>query len=116
MLQADTRHVAEALSCNQAIASGGAFTAAMLSPLPSILEKEGSFGWRRVYWESGIIGQILYLESQAEGLRGTGIGCFFDQDTLNWIGLDGSYRDIYHFTLGGSFWDRRIETLDPYTY
>ena len=29
------------------------------------------------------------------------------------MGLDEAYRDIYHFTLGGSLWDRRITTLDP---
>ena len=27
--------------------------------------------------------------------------------------MDEAYRDIYHFTLGGSLWDRRITTLDP---
>ena len=105
VLSADTRQVAQALACNQEIAAEGAFAVAMVAELPAgehehfahgcprcaltryprcvpVLESEGGFGWRRTHWESGMVGQILYLESQEAGLRGTGIGCFFDQVLL----------------------------------
>ena len=34
--------------------------------------------YRRLFWECGLIGQVLYLEAEAAGVRGTGIGCFYD--------------------------------------
>ena len=33
------------------------------------------------------MGQLLYLEAEAAGLRGTGIGCFFDDEVHRAIGL-----------------------------
>lgn len=32
----------------------------------------------RLFWETGVLGQVLYLEAHAVGLSATGIGCFFD--------------------------------------
>jgi len=30
-----------------------------------------------------MIGQVLYLEAEAQGVRATGIGCFFDDPCMN---------------------------------
>jgi uncharacterized membrane protein len=32
----------------------------------------------RLFWETGVIGQVLYLEAHAFGISATGIGCYFD--------------------------------------
>jgi hypothetical protein len=32
----------------------------------------------RLFWETGVLGQVLYLEAHAVGISATGIGCFFD--------------------------------------
>ncbi len=70
---------------------------------------------RRLHWEAGAIGQVLYLEAEAVGLRGTGIGCFFDDVVHTVLGLeDETYRDLYHFTLGGPVEDERIQTEPAY--
>ena len=37
-----------------------------------------------------MIGQVLYLEAEAVGLRGTGIGCFFDDGMHSLLGLKDS--------------------------
>jgi hypothetical protein len=74
-------------------------------------------GWlnRRLFWEAGMIGQVLYLEAEAAGLRGTGIGCYFDDAVHEVCGLSGTtLQSLYHFTLGGARTDRRIQTLPPY--
>lgn len=39
---------------------------------------DGAWRYPRLYWECGQIGQLLYLEAEAAGLSGTGIGCYFD--------------------------------------
>ena len=32
----------------------------------------------RLFWERGVLGQLLYLEAHAVGIAATGIGCYFD--------------------------------------
>ena len=62
-----------------------------------------------------MIGQVLYLEAEAAGLRGTGIGCFFDDPMHELLGLTGiRYQDLYHFTVGGPVEDRRLATMPAY--
>ncbi len=63
-----------------------------------------------------MIGQVLYLEAEAAGIRGTGIGCFFDDAVHDVIGLDSSnYQSLYHFTVGGPVEDTRLTTLPAYS-
>jgi hypothetical protein len=71
--------------------------------------------YRRLFWECGLIGQCLYLEAEAAGVRGTGIGCFFDDPVHELVGLTGNrWQSLYHFTIGGPVVDDRLQTLPPY--
>jgi hypothetical protein len=64
-----------------------------------------------------MIGQVFYLEAEAAGLRGTGIGCFFDDAVHDMCGLRGTaLQNLYHFTVGVSLTDHRIQTLPPYAH
>ncbi len=110
----DSRSVARFVSCQQAIASESAFSLGMLSLFESSLE-EGPWWYRRLFWESGVLGQVLYMEAEAAGLRGTGIGCYFDDVVHELLGLAGSrFRDLYHFTVGGPVDDPRLVTRPAY--
>jgi hypothetical protein len=72
-------------------------------------------GYRELLREAGLVGQVLYLEAEAAGVRGTGIGCFFDDPVHQLIGLTGEkYQSVYHFTVGTPIVDDRIETAPPY--
>jgi hypothetical protein len=54
------------------------------------------------------------LEAEASGIRGTGIGCFFDEEVHAVVGLrDEAWRCLYGFTIGGPVEDPRIRTLPP---
>jgi hypothetical protein len=107
----DARRVAQQTSCDQAIAADGVFAAAMLAEYRASLEAFGPWHYCRLYWETGVIGQILYLEAEASGLRGTGIGCFFDDLTHRVFGLTGDrFQVLYHFTVGGPVDDMRLQT------
>ena len=44
---------------------------------PTIVAK-GAWMYPRLFWETGVLGQVLYLEALAVGISATGIGCFFD--------------------------------------
>ena len=80
LLQAgDHRQAAQSVSCGQEIASDGAFAVGMIAEYAAPLEQHGPWFYRRLHWEAGVIGQMLYLEAEAAGIRGTGIGCFFDE-------------------------------------
>ena len=81
------------------------------------LEAFGPWHYGRLYWETGAIGQVLYLEAEANGLRGTGIGCFFDDLTHQVFGLTGDrFQVLYHFTMGAPVEDPRLQTYPPYQH
>jgi hypothetical protein len=67
--------------------------------------------------ECGLLGQVLYLEAEAAGLRGTGIGCFFDDAVHDLLGIrDTTWQSLYHFTVGGPLEDARLRTEPPYRH
>ena len=114
--EGDVRATAVQVSCVQDIAGAGAFSLGMLAHYKPLLDDHGAWFYRRLHWEAGMIGQVLYLEAEAAGIRATGIGCFFDDPVHELCGLrDRTYQTIYHFTVGGPVEDARLTTLPPYT-
>lgn len=112
----DARELAAQLSCQQNIAGDSAFSCGMIAEFQSNLSKFGPWFYRRLFWETGVIGQILYLEAEAAGVRGTGIGCFFDDPVHETLGLRGhDFQSLYHFTIGGPVEDLRLMTWPPYS-
>jgi len=112
--QGDTRDFVRTLCCHQAIASQSLFAVAMLADFAPRLE-EGAWWYRWLHWEAGLLGQSLYLEAEAATLRGTGIGCFFDDELHQWLGLaDRQFQSLYHFTVGQAVDDPRLTLLPPY--
>ncbi|MFO1124197.1 MAG: SagB/ThcOx family dehydrogenase [Methylocystis sp.] len=104
-------------ACRQAIAGKGCFAVAMIADFDRTLQEDGGFGYRRLHWEAGAIGQALYLWASAIGLSGTGIGCFFDDEIHAMLGLspeDYVFQDVYHFTVGAALEDPRMLTLPAY--
>jgi hypothetical protein len=115
LIQRDTRNAARAIACHQDIASDGCFSLAMLAEFAGPLQRHGPWMYPRLYWEAGMIGQLLYLEAEAAGIRSTGIGCYFDDPMHAVLGLDGqTFQDLYHFTVGAPLEDTRLATLPAY--
>lgn len=114
----DERRLASALCCHQGIAGRGAFSVGMIADVARVLDEEGPWAYRRLHWEAGMIGQILYLEAESAGLRGTGIGCFFDDEVHEVLGLraDGGWQSLYHFTIGGAMADDRLGLEPAYAH
>lgn len=111
----DLREFARALSCQQDIAADGAFSLGMLARFEPVLRACGAGAWRELFWEAGMIGQSLYLAAEAAGVRGTGIGCFFDEGLHRALGLTGhDWQSLYHFTVGNPVEDQRLRTAPPY--
>ena len=111
----DARRVSTQVSCGQEIAGESAFSLGMIAEFERPLREYGAWFYRRLFWECGVIGQVLYLEAEAASVRGTGIGCFFDDPVHDVLGLTGrAYQSLYHFTVGGPIEDLRLTTLPPY--
>ena len=111
----DTRRLARQLSCDQDIAADGCFSVAMLSHFHQPIQRHGAWFYPRLFWECGLIGQLLYLEATANGIAATGIGCFFDDPVHKLLGLDDDqFQVLYHFTLGVAVKDNRLSTLPAY--
>jgi SagB-type dehydrogenase family enzyme len=115
LLTGDARSLSEQVSCHQEIAADGCFSLGMIAEFERPLEKFGAWFYPRLFWECGAVGQVLYLEAEAAGIRGTGIGCFFDDPVHAVFGFeDKKYQSLYHFTMGGPVEDSRLTTLPAY--
>ena len=111
----DCQEIAERLSCGQAIAGASFFSLGMIADFAGPIATHGEWFWRRLFWESGVVGQVLYLEAEAEEARGTGIGCYFDDPVHELLGLAGDeFQSLYHFTVGVHVEDTRLTTLPAY--
>lgn len=113
----DLRAVARDLCCHQEIAAAGAFAVAMLARFDAPLADAGPGMYPRLFWETGAVGQMLYLEAEAAGAQGTGIGCYFDDEAHRLLGLTGTnWQSLYHFTIGGAVHDGRIRSAPAYAH
>ncbi|MDM0047406.1 SagB/ThcOx family dehydrogenase [Variovorax sp. J22R115] len=111
----DARQLATQVSCFQDIAGDGVFSLGMIAEYRDALFTHGPWFYRQLFWETGVIGQVLYLEAEAAGIGATGIGCFFDDPVHRVFGFsDLEFQSLYHFTIGGPVEDRRLTTLAPY--
>ncbi len=118
LLQAgDYRLGSKRVSCDQDIAADGFFSLGMIAEFDASLAEHGASFYRHLFWESGVIGQLLYLEAEAAGTRATGIGCFFDDAVHELLGLEGhAFQSLYHFTVGMPVEDSRLTTEPGYAW
>lgn len=112
----DVRSLANRLSCDQDIAADGFFSLGMVARLSSVRD-HGPWAYRQLFWECGLIGQVLYLEAEAAGARATGIGCFYDDPVHELLGLkDDNWQSLYHFSMGLPLDDGRLTTEPGYAW
>jgi SagB-type dehydrogenase family enzyme len=113
--EGNAQGIATQVSCHQEIAGAGSFSLGMIAEFESPLRTYGPWFYRRLFWETGVIGQVLYLEAEAAGVRATGIGCYFDDPMHKVFGFNNmEFQSLYHFTTGGPVDDPRLTTLPPY--
>jgi len=113
----DCRSLAQRVSCDQEIAGDGFFSLGMLADFDDSLREFGDSFYRHLFWESGVVGQALYLAAEAAGARGTGIGCFYDDPVHDVLGLSGhTFQTLYHFTIGAHVEDTRLTTAPGYAW
>ena len=112
---ADLRSISKTVSCHQDIAGDGVFSVSMVADFADSVRARGAWWYRRLFWEAGMLGHVLYLEAEAAGIRGTGIGCYFDDAVHELLGLtDRRFQSLYHFTMGGPVDEPRLTTLPAY--
>ena len=116
LAEGNYRQQAVMVSCHQDIAGSSAFSLGMITKFKDIVSTD-PYRYRHLFWETGMIGQVLYLEAEAHGVRGTGIGCFFDDAVHEIMGFsDNQYQSLYHFTIGQPIEDPRLTTYPPYQH
>ena len=116
LAEGNCQRIAGEVSCGQDIAGDSAFSLGMIAEFEHSLHTIGPWHYRRLFWEAGVVGQVLYLEAEALGMRATGIGCYFDDPVHDLFGFkDWKYQSLYHFTVGGPVEDTRLTTRPPYS-
>lgn len=73
----------------------------MVAHLEPTLQERGAWMYPRLFWETGVLGQVLYLEAHAVGVSATGIGCFFDDPGMSQFSMFLKYSSIYVTSLRG---------------
>ena len=117
LVPADVRQTANRVSCDQDIAADGFFSLGMIARFEQPLRERGDWFYRRLFWESGLVGQVLYLEAEAAGGRATGIGCYYDDPVHDLLGLTGhAWQSLYHFSMGVPVEDTRLSTEAGYAW
>ena len=113
--EGDCRALASTVSCGQEIAGDGAFSLTMIADHMASLATYGAAFYRNLFWEAGMVGQLLYLEAEEAGIRATGIGCYFDDAVHAAFGIASrEWQSFYHFTVGTPVEDGRLTTLPAY--
>ena len=115
LVPVDATGLGNRLSCDQGIAGDGFFSLGMIAHFEEPLRTRGDWFYRRLFWECGLIGQVLYLEAEAAGARATGIGCYYDDPVHETLGLSGhAWQSLYHFSMGLPIEDTRLMTAPGY--
>ncbi|CAI2718103.1 nitroreductase family protein [Nitrospina watsonii] len=115
--ETNVQRQAAQVSCTQEIAGQSAFSLGMIADFDNTLQQQGAWYYRRLFWEAGMVGQMLYLAAEYMGLRATGIGCYFDDPVHEILRLRGNaFQSLYHFTLGGAVEDKRLTTHPAYAW
>jgi len=113
--EGDCRRLAATVSCGQDIAGDGAFSLGMIADYMDSLRTYGAAFYRALFWEAGMVGQVLYLEAEEAGIRATGIGCYFDDPMHEVFGIASrEWQSFYHFAVGGPVEDPRLTALPAY--
>ncbi len=114
LVSARCANAARTVSCHQDIAAHCAVAFMLLAEFDQPIA-ESPAAYRHLHWEAGMLGHQLYLEAEAHGWRGTGIGCFFDDAVHDILGLaDDRYQVVYHFSVGMPVDDPRLLTRPAY--
>ena len=72
----------------------------MIADYMDSLVAYGASFYRNLFWEAGLVGQVLYLEAEEAGIRSTGIGCYFDDPVHEVFGISSrDWQSFYHFTV-----------------
>jgi nitroreductase len=117
LARGDCRTLSKRLSCDQDIAADGFFSLGMIAEFDASIDANGASFYRNLFWETGVVGQALYLEAEAAGARATGIGCFYDDPVHDVLGLEGhAFQSLYHFTVGMPVEDSRLTTEPGYEW
>src|SRR2546422_1274123 len=72
----------------------------------------GASFYRNLFWEAGLVGQVLYLEAEEAGIRSAGIGCDFDDPVHGGVGISSlDLQSFYQFKVGGPLEGRSPTSL-----
>jgi len=105
----DFSNASKFINCTQDLGKQSSVSFSFVADFEKITK---NYHYKLTLQEAGMVGHIIYLEAEAKGIRGCGIGCFFD-DLINDEILNGKLQAVYNFTVGVPLIDERIIKVSP---
>jgi hypothetical protein len=117
LARGDCRRLAARVSCDQDIAADGFFSLGMLADFDASLEEFGPSFYRQLFWESGVVGQVLVSGGRGGRRSRHGNRLFLRRPVHDVLGLAGhAFQSLYHFTIGMPIEDTRLTTEPGYSW
>ncbi len=90
------------LSFDQSFCGEAAAVIFFIAPLEEMIERCGDRVYRQLHLEAGVRAEAAYLAAHALGIGCTGIGAFYDLETVRFFHLPGAAAVIYELAIGAA--------------
>lgn len=97
----DFRNSVTCLCLEQETVGNAAVAVFFLVDLDELLLRYGNRGYRIVHIASGVIGEFIYLSTCSLGIGCSGIGAFYDDEILRFLGRDPKREQIIYVVAFG---------------
>ncbi len=89
------------LCLEQSLAGNSAAAIVLLVDLDDVLNAFGNRGYRISHIYAGIVGQFVYVAARSLGIGCSGIGAFYDEDVVRFLGYDPEKTQVLYILVCG---------------
>ena len=117
LARGDCRALAGGSAATRRLPARGSSASAMLPTSIAASRRSGLAFYRHLFWESGVVGQMLYLEARRPACAAPASAVSTTIRSTTCSGSTGhTFQSLYHFTIGTPVEDTRLTTEPGYAW